>query len=254
MSTPTIAVVQTTYKRAHRFQAQHNAIKAQTVPIAERFVFSNTPEVESRLILPSSIEATHVVCNRNLGVWPRFLLAMECKSEFVCIFDDDTVPGSNWLKNCLDTFSKQEALIGSAGVVFSKGGRGPKHFYGWKRPHDKAVEVDIVGHAWFFKRDWLRYYALEPRCGGPTCGEDYHFSYVTQKHLKIPTLAAAHPVDDVTMWGSIQSGWGRDRNALYRQKGEDKKKDAAHAAYRAAGWRTLYERDPVKLQEILAIQ
>ena len=55
--------------------------------------------------------------NRNWGVWPRFLFCAEFKSEYVCVFDDDTIPGSRWIENCLKTMNSTPGLLGANGVL-----------------------------------------------------------------------------------------------------------------------------------------
>jgi GT2 family glycosyltransferase len=57
-------------------------------------------------------------CNKNLGVWARFAYALNASTEYVCIFDDDTIPGNRWLENCLNTIQTHNGLLGTAGIRF----------------------------------------------------------------------------------------------------------------------------------------
>jgi hypothetical protein len=54
-------------------------------------------EFPNRMVIENT---TSAFCNRNLGVWSRFAYALNAKTKYVCVFDDDTIPGNNWLKNC----------------------------------------------------------------------------------------------------------------------------------------------------------
>jgi hypothetical protein len=59
-----------------------------------------------------------------------------------------------------------------------------------------------VGHAWFFKREWLQYLWREK----PTTwhnGEDIQFSYLAQKYAGIKTYCPPHPPQDREMHGSV---------------------------------------------------
>ena len=37
----------------------------------------------------------------NFGVWARFAYALNARSTYVCVFDDDTIPGSAWSRTAL---------------------------------------------------------------------------------------------------------------------------------------------------------
>jgi hypothetical protein len=59
-----------------------------------------------------------------------------------------------------------------------------------------------VGHAWFFKRKWLRYLWQEK----PTTwdnGEDIQFSFMSKIYGGIRTYCPPHPSDNKEMHGSI---------------------------------------------------
>lgn len=243
-----ITAILTVYKRPQNMAAQLAAIRAQTVPPKEIMVWHNS---DTAIELPNMRGITYVRALPNMGVWPRFLLGMEAKCAHVCVFDDDTIPGNRWFENCSKTMSTHTGLLGTVGVIFMPNvkdtyefgnNRSPYRRVGWPTPNSEVVEVDIVGHSWFFKKDWLRYYALEPRQGNRTCGEDYHFSVAIQKHLKLKTYVPPHPANDKSLWGSIKGvELGTDAVALYRQTGESDNKKRAHAAYRNAGWKLVSE-------------
>ena len=95
--------------------------------------------------------------------------------------------------------------MGSRGVRFaSKKKYLVGEEFGWSNPKNEIKEVDIVGHSWFFRREWLSYFWKElPNFNEYTfVGEDIHFSYVLQKYLGLKTYVPPHPIDDETMWGS----------------------------------------------------
>ena len=94
-----ISVVLTKYKRTHLFEEQVRSIENQSVHIDEILVCDNT--------------------SNNKGVWERFNVAKKAKNEFVCIIDDDTIPGSLWIENCFSEFWKQPGLYGTCGYIFN---------------------------------------------------------------------------------------------------------------------------------------
>ena len=242
-----IGVILTVYKRPQNLAEQLKAVRAQTIAPAKILVWHNNATGTD--ISKIAKDCTVIEATPNMGVWPRFLIGMELTTKYVCIFDDDTIPGNRWFENCLLTMKTHRGVLGTVGVTFKHSTRqGWTKGDGWSRvgwcnPNEKPVEVDIVGHSWFIERDWLRAYANEPRCGQPTCGEDYHLSVSAQKQLGLKTYAPAHPKDHKEWWGSIKGmELGTDQVALYRINGENDKRIATHAAYVEGGWQPLINR------------
>jgi hypothetical protein len=126
--------------------------------------------------------------------------------DYICVFDDDTIPGNRWFENCISTIEKHNALIGTIGVYFNKCDKySVRKRYGWDGPSNDVKIVDIVGHSWFFKKEWISTLIKElPNIDETylTCGEDIHLTYVLAKYLNIPTVVAPHPENDTSLWGS----------------------------------------------------
>jgi hypothetical protein len=209
-----ITVILNGYKRPQFLNEQINAIQNQTIKPKEIMLWQNNSEGFENIIPDNIVTA---VSNKNLGVWARFSYALNAKTEYICIFDDDTIPGSKWFENCLETMKTHEGLLGTIGLIYQYPNRyRPNTRYGWDNPNEETIQVDIVGHCWFFKREWLTSFWRElPPLGIDIVGEDMHFSYTLQKYLGLNTYVPPHPKDDKEMWGSIK-GWemGTEKNAL----------------------------------------
>lgn len=241
-TTPDIGCILTAYKRPQNLIAQLKAVTAQTITPSDILIWNNSGNPLANI--DPNIRV--VTATPNMGVWPRFLIGMEMTTDYLCIFDDDTIPGTRWFENCINTMKTHRGVLGTVGVTFKNETRQGQYKgdswtrVGWPAPNNVPVEVDIVGHSWFIERDWLRAFAAEPRCGGPTCGEDYHLSVSAQKQLGLKTYVPPHPENDKTPWGSLKGmELGTDDAALYKQTGETDKKARAHAAYVAGGWKPL---------------
>jgi hypothetical protein len=197
-----ITVILNAYKRVEYLERQLEAINNQTVKPAKILVWQNAGAV-----IPEYLKAqvTFAECNENLGVWARFAYALNADTEYVCVFDDDTIPGRRWFENCLKTIETHEGLLGTRGLRFLSPQRyHPFKSFGWDGPTEETVQVDIVGHAWFFKREWLAAFwrELPSLEASKIAGEDIHFSYAIQKYLRLGTYVPPHPVNDLEMWGS----------------------------------------------------
>lgn len=154
-----ITCILTLYKRPHTLAEQVEAVRAQTVPPSQIIVWRNGAEPVPTFVRDDP-DLTVVDSSANFGVWARFAVALLANTEYICVFDDDTIPGRRWFENCLKTIQKPESngLLGTVGLIFD-----PAATYhsrcrvGWPAPNAETRRVDIVGHSWFFRRCWLQH-------------------------------------------------------------------------------------------------
>lgn len=213
-----ITVVLNGFKRPQHFEYQLEKVLIQTVSPKEVLFWQNGSEIE---FPESSNRVTKAVSNKNFGVWSRFAFALNARTEWVCVFDDDTMPGEKWFENCLNSMKEKEGLMGTVGIrIHGDYGMYPLKRYGWgETNNEKIMEVDFVGHSWFFKRDWLSYFWRElPKVDhNMLLGEDMHFSYMLRKYGGINTYVPPHPKEDRSLWGSNPDlAWriGTDKAAI----------------------------------------
>lgn len=198
-----ITTILNTYNRPDVINQQLESINNQTIKSKDILIWENSGSYFDSKLLS---KYTHAKCNKNLGVWARFAYALNAKTEYICIFDDDTIPGKMWYENCMFSNKLEEGLLGTIGLKFeSEAGYWPHTAYGWRYQNESLEQVDIVGHCWFFKRDWLSYFwnELPDISQNMIVGEDIHFSYTLQKYGKINTYVPPHPKNNIELWGSI---------------------------------------------------
>ena len=136
----------------------------------------------------SALDVDRVFYNDyNWKFYGRFAAALLADTKYVAVFDDDTIPGPKWFQNCLDTMTTHRGILGSAGVILHDSKLYMRHERcGWPTQNIETTQVDLVGHAWFFERDWLQYLWKEKPFTWDN-GEDIQFSYLAQKHGGIQT-------------------------------------------------------------------
>lgn len=204
-----ITVVLSGYKRPYSCLEQYKAIKAQTYEDVNIMFWANL--IDDKISFPKEVvdNCESIISSANYGVWGRFSLALNAQTPFICVIDDDTIPGKNWLLNCMETHEKNPGILATRGVVANKGkeleypGPGSYEAYGWGNPNEETVQVDMGCHCWFFHRDILRAFWAEcPHEIPMNYGEDMHLSYVAQKHFGLGTYVPPHPKDDTSLWGS----------------------------------------------------
>jgi hypothetical protein len=228
-----ITAILTVYKRPQYLQEQLEALYNQTIKPKTVIIIKNFVEGVAIPNLPEHLvtNVKFIASNTNFGVWARFAIGLLADTKYVCMFDDDTIPGSKWFENCIDSMSIREGLYGTIGIRFPTPCYGWSHSdrVGWHNPNTEIEEVDIVGHAWFLKREWIRHlWNYTPSYTDDLkCGEDINLSFYLQK-VGIPTLVPPHPPGCYEMYGSHPvTAWnyGTDENALSSEAGAHSKFD-----------------------------
>jgi len=201
-ATSDITVILNAYRRPYNLKMQIDALKNQTFPPKQIWLWINAHEDNEGFDF-KSLGVDRVFHNDfNWKFYGRFASALLADTEYIAIYDDDTVPGSKWHENCLETMKIHEGILGSAGIILNENKYVQHDRCGWPTQNTEVTEVDLVGHAWFFKREWLRYLWQEK----PTTwdnGEDIQFAFMAKIHGGVPTYCPPHPPDDHDMHGSI---------------------------------------------------
>lgn len=197
-----ITVILNCYRRPYNLKMQVKSLRSQSIKPKQIWLWINYHE-DNKDFDPKTLGVDRVFKNDyNWKFYGRFAAALLADTEYIAIYDDDTIPGKNWHKNCLDTMKTHEGILGSAGIIL-KSDRYINHDRcGWPTQNEEITEVDLVGHSWFFKREWLRYLWQEK----PTTwdnGEDIQFGFMAKIYGGIPTYCPPHPSNDKTLHGSI---------------------------------------------------
>jgi hypothetical protein len=187
-----ITVILNGYRRPKNLPMQIEAIKNQTVKPDNIWLWIN--HHEDFYEEPIDYDVDRIVKNdHNWKYFGRFSLAMLAQTDFVALFDDDTIPGNRWFENCLESYSEREAIIGGVGLQLnSKENYMDHERFGWPSHNEEITDVDLVGHAWFIHKAHLKYIWEEEPYTWET-GEDIHLSAMAQLYGAIPTIVPPHP-------------------------------------------------------------
>ena len=238
-----VTVILNGFKRPHTLKEQYDAMERQTIKPTFNFYWQNSVDGVSYDSNTAS-KCVSAFCNANFGVWSRFTYALNARTNWVCVLDDDTIPGSQWLENCLETYQKTPGLLGTNGLLFvGNGTYDIKCRIGWDNPNEETKRVDIVEHSWFFHRDLLSvlFRELPPITHNFIAGGDIHFSHMIQKYTNLATYVPPHPISNKEMWGSLK-GWeyGGDRHATAGNGGTTYMYEWMNKAS-SEGFKTLHE-------------
>jgi hypothetical protein len=205
-----VTIVLSGFKRPHVLKEQYNAIKAQTVQDLQIILWINLTDNNIQFDDEVVNTCQTIVSNTDHGSWGRFIAALHSRTKYVCVIDDDTVPGKRWIENCLNTMKTHRGILSTRGVLAHKGYDltypAPQSYtaIGWCNPNETTTRVDMGCHSWFFEKEWLKAFFVEmPEILPMRYGEDTHISYAVKKHLNINTYVPPHPKNNRDLWGSM---------------------------------------------------
>ena len=207
-----ITVILTVYKR-NNLEQQLQRLYNQTVDISNIYVYQNESHVNIES-LKEQYDFKHIHCKDvNFKFHGRFTLPLLFDTKYTAIFDDDTMPNKDWLSHCKKLCDKNNCIVGAncrrksgyvAGLCDGKF-------------NEEPIEADLVGHAWFFKTEWIHYMWRE---AAPTFdnGEDLHFCAACKIYGGIRSYLAPQKKDDPDCWGDVDTALGHDEHAAWRRK------------------------------------
>lgn len=215
-----ITVILNCFKRPQYLKEQIESVQQQTKKPKEIIIWVNDSQENRKLRFENLGDDIKIVrSNHNWSFFGRFTIALLAKSKYIALYDDDTIPGRRWHENCLNTMKMHEGILGGVGIRIANDGKYnslPK--YGWPVSNEKTVEVDLVGHAWFFKKEWTKYLWYEEPYTYDN-GEDMHFSYTAQKYGNIKTYVPPHKKDLKETHSSIKGVvYGGDSVASHKNR------------------------------------
>lgn len=237
-----ISVILNVYDRQKNLNKQIQSLLDQSIKIniENIHVWYNFSQRRSKDILVDKTKTYQ--CNWNTKFFGRFSAGLLCQSDYVAFFDDDILPQKNWIKNCLESSQKKPGIYGGSGVILnSKGYRGGSKV-GWNGEHSKEIsKVDLVGHAWFMKKEYLRYMWYEEPISWDN-GEDILLSYLAQKYGNVNTYVPPHPESDKSLWSTdyeFSLMHGNDENASYKKVNHYTLRDEICKKAIDGGWKTV---------------
>jgi hypothetical protein len=211
-----ITVILNGYRRPENLSRQVEAILNQTIKPDQIWLWVNR-HADYADFDWNHLQIDRIVRNDyNWKFFGRFALGLMAETEYVAFFDDDTIPGPKWLEHCM-SHVHLGGILGAVGATLTNYGyQGEQRTgVGWPECHnDTTQQVDLVGHAWFLRKEWLKYMWQEEPLTYETC-EDVHLSYTAQKFGGIKTYVPPQPLDNKEVWGSVQFRLGLDKASSY---------------------------------------
>lgn len=253
-----VTVVCCLYKKPETLIGQLEALEKQTLKPKEIFLFQDGIDDSYKIQMFESLKCRFdniKIAEKNMGVWERFRFAKEAKTPYICIFDDDTIPGESWLENCHFHIMKQNGIYGTNGVILKNAMSYPFGHslnVGWHGAVTRSTEVDFVGHAWFMERKCLDYMfdGTEQFQKFKYTAEDMCLSIKAKEH-GIRTFVPPHPDNNKSLWGSdpvFGMVFGTEAGAVSLNRKHLENMQKAIKLFVAEGWKPLCLEEPRKVK------
>ena len=202
-----ITTIFTVWKR-ESLEEQLIRIKEQSVE-SDLIVWQNDSHVDIS-DLKDKYGFTHIhSVNYNWKFYGRFSVPLLLDTEYTVILDDDTLPNPNWLEKCIRLSMEKNCIVGGNGRILNPNNMISQ--FAVDTPLEDTL-VDFVGHAWFFKTDWIRHLWREPVLTYENA-EDISFCAACKIAENIPCYVPDCTIED-ERGDSNKHKYGTDENSF----------------------------------------
>ena len=162
-------------------------------PIAEQLEKEiETVKNESLIIDGVRQNLSHLLVNKGqmqMKYFGRFQLALQVKTRYVMLFDDDCIPMPRFVEAAMHTINTADyrGILGTKGEPFDQ-----LKFYGPVSKSPVIHEVDVVGGSWLMESEWVKLMFREKMFTWET-GEDWQLSANARKYANLRSFVM--PVD-----------------------------------------------------------
>jgi len=220
-----ITVIISLWKR-NNYEAQLEHVMEQTKKPYQIWIYQNESHVD--VSIPEDIKKEYNISviqskDLNFKFYGRFALALLCETEYIAIFDDDTIPGRRWLENCISTSKKHNCIVGANGRTLNtdlSNEKPVRHPYVTGIGDGLAVEeetkVTFVGHCWFLKTDWIKNMWKDRPLTWDN-GEDIHLAASCKLYDNVECFVPKMPSNDRSLWGDCYPQLGTDEHASWKR-------------------------------------
>lgn len=242
------------FERPEFFRRQLQALRAQSVQPAHVVTLVNPGSVNQDERALSGAQVMMVRTNVNLGPWFRFTMALEAPTKYVCILDDDTLPGPRWLEAAIQRLEAEESAlehsgdvgglcVAATGQVYRSDSAADHYSVGPHSPREEELAVDVGGQGWVLRKDMLLAAAALPRQGNGRLGWALHLAAALQLR-DVLTIVLPYDPHNKEAWGMSEAP-SKERSAteaIDREAAQGVGTNVAglradiYAGYRTLGW------------------
>ena len=126
----------------------------------------------------------------QLKYFGRFQLALQCRTKYLVVFDDDCIPQARYFETAMHTINTAEyrGILGSKGTAAVVA----NVFYGAMSKTSQIIEADVVGGSWFMEAEWAKL-MFHDKIHSWNTAEDFHLCANARKYANVRSFVM--PVD-----------------------------------------------------------
>jgi len=125
----------------------------------------------------------------QLKYFGRFQLALQCRTKYVIVMDDDCIPQPRYFETAMYIINTQQyrGILGTKGTPSAE-----IPYFGPVSRSDRIIEADVVAGSWFMESDWVKL-MFHDKLHSWDAGEDWYLCANARKYANIRSFVM--PVD-----------------------------------------------------------
>ena len=162
-----VTAIVTCCKRLHNVERIWEALRGQSQPCESIWFFYNGKETLTRGDLPPFDRILRG--DDPDDHYTRFAAALAARTEYVFVIDDDCIPGTRWVENCLQAGRTRDGIFAPGGFRvtrpdFASGPYTREDQVGelCRARTSRTLEVDVPFHSFFLRRKHLAWMFSDP--------------------------------------------------------------------------------------------
>jgi hypothetical protein len=233
--------------RPELVDVQHRLLSTQTIQPRAVFAHCNPSD---KVAFPPAVRTMidalpNATPNVDLGAWARWGYVATVGTEYVCVIDDDCMPGPRWFEAALKKLSASEGhnVIAAAGIMYRSDQYNDVTLIGPEAPPAGEVDVDVGRGAWLMRTATARQVlAQEP--AWPMLSTGLHVAAVVQAlegFITVLPYAAemGGMLDPAVTTRSVSERIDAEYAAGNLQQSSAEIRDVIYTSYREDGWMPL---------------
>ena len=214
------------WRRIDYIENQLNAIKNQTTSPAEIMIIVNENNINIEWLKNLAGSEVKIIVSDINSLYTRWALSYVAKGEYVCVFDDDTIPASGWIEYAIEKSIQYNAMVGPSGRIYSPGGKeGFFKLVGPSKSKEDPNTIDCstadthcdwICNSYLYKRAWVPFALMEPRyLGEHKTYDDMQLAFSMKNYGGINCIVPKQTPEENNI-GSMNPEYGSDEHAIWK--------------------------------------
>lgn len=218
------------WKRKEYIKEQIKAIKSQSISPIEIICLINENHFKAAEITELKEQDCKIILSEINSLYNRWAVSYVCRGDYVCIFDDDTIPGSSYIENAIRCCDGYDCMTGASGRIYDPNGRESLYKIVSPVAHDGSfvscsaddIYCDWVCNSYLFKRSWVPSILDEmSKMESFSTYDDMQAALSLFRSKKIGCIVPFQPQENKELIASLYPEFGSDNHAVWLNYNEN---------------------------------